>query len=378
MDTAPWYFSSSIVDSKENITKVDIHSTANEGNSIGDLSKSRYWMEYIEFMNSEGPGAYDVLRCDLIKTFGSRTSFKVWGQEYHLKRLEASYKELDKSVNENMLKVAHEQSDVIINSLLCKMMEHEQGKLENGSAVIEAHDKLCEIVRVTLLWTPTSEEILVRGHASTSGEVMVPYQLPKEIVVTLALPKDDSEILPDRQKPHAKISSWSRKRRPLESKESFMPNGVGEVLLLRKIHSPEAYLQRFEILEGMTSNFFAIYHDGTIRTAQNYVLFGFVRHLVIECAEICGLKFDERAVSLDDGKNGLWAETFITSSSRLIYPIKKILVPDYSSESLETADTSGNHHKFKWKVFWEVERESTKKCIWNELLKEILKRGGYY
>jgi hypothetical protein len=378
MEDSSWYFTAAIVDSKENIAQVSIHNAPDHLNSSqGDLAISRNWMEYIEFKNSEGPGAYDVLRCDLIKEGGTSTTFKVWGQDYHLKRLEDSYKELDtrSSIDKEMLKMAHEQSADIVTSLLSKMVEHEQRRLENGTAAKE-HDIVCEIVRLTLLWTPTSNAIIVRGHASTSGGIMVPYQTPKEIVATLALPKDDSETLPERKKPHAKISSWSRKRRPLENKESFMPEGVGEVLLLHRNRSHETSTKSYEILEGMTSNFFAIYHDGTIRTARDGILFGYVRHLVIDCASACGLKLDNRPVNLNDGRKGLWAETFITSSSRLIYPIKKILVPDYGFET--TDDEAGHQLGLNWKVFWEVKSMDTNEFKWNRLLKEILKRSGYH
>ena len=362
-------------------------------------------MEHLEVQKKHGgPGAYDVLRCDLIQKRGADKTFKVWGQDYHLNRLEMSYRELVKmlltpkgnekrNANENAmqntdsfddryLEIANKQSDAIITSLLSKMVE--QSDLGHSTEAHE-HDLVCEIIRVTLLWTPSfdpadkdpssgSQNIIVRGHASTSGQIWVPDQIPTAIVATLALPNHSPgttsmEEFPGRHiSPHAKISSWSRNRRPLEKKEGFMPDGVGEVLLLQGTKS-ELTLT-FEILEGMTSNFFAVYRDGTIRTAQYGVLFGYIRHLVLECASSCGLIVDNRPVRLEDGANGLWAETFITSSSRLIYPIEKILIPDYEEVREE-------QEGLNWKPYWQVESKDTQDYKWHALLREILKRGGY-
>jgi Branched-chain amino acid aminotransferase/4-amino-4-deoxychorismate lyase len=409
----PWYFTSTINNILENQPQVEIKFSEK---NPSDLSISRNWMEYIEFQCVPGgPGAYDVLRCDLIKQKNTPTKYKVWGQDYHLHRLENSYKELINhlvvssspssqslstsqqqcnlcNVSKSALKKAHEQSDAILSALLSKMVEHEQSHIQSEAY---NHNIVCEIIRVTLLWTPLFENstniIFVRGHASTSGQIMVPHQIPTPIVTTLALPNHAAssttrgtassilDDLPDRHiSPHAKISSWSSERRPLEKKETFMPDGVGEVLLLREnsTRGEGQGIIKFELLEGMTSNFFAIYTDGTIRTAPDGVLLGYVRHLVLECADACGLKIDDRPIDLEDGKNGLWAETFITSSSRLIYPIQKILIPEYGNNKYES-DCCGLH----WNTFWEARHQqkegSDHECKWYQLLKEILKRGGY-
>jgi hypothetical protein len=390
-----WYFTANMNQLK--IPEANIHFS--DGQNGSDLSISRNWMEHIE-NQSKMPGAYDVLRCDLVKTRDSATpSFKVWGQDYHFNRLERSYKELVKhhfldlidddqddnhvSVKLNEVKVAHEQSDAILNSLLKKMMDHEESQIKEEAI---GHDIICEIIRVTILWTPQlsnpqdsspqKSKIVVKGHASTSGQVMVPTAIPKMITATLALPNNLGsqvssavEELPDRHIcPHAKISSWSKQRRSLESKKSFKPEGVEEVLLLNEIDDKGR--TKYEVLEGLTSNFFAIYKDGTIRTPADGVLLGYVRHLILESAEACGLKVDERPIDLEDGEKGLWEETFITSSSRLIYPIEKILIPDYENSSESQVG-------LKWNTFWELKKAQTKDYKWLQLLSEILKRAGY-
>lgn len=384
-----WYFTAAINGQKFPEASIHFSDSASEEQ---DLSVGRNWMEHLENQEVHGyPGAYDVLRCDLIKTSTSPSAnFKVWGQDYHLNRLEKSYKVLTNHIlqsNEkrdgivvqpSALKAAHEESSAIMNTLLKKMVEHEESHVK-----IEAqdHDVVCEIIRVTLLWTPLfdddSHKIFVRGHASASGQIMDPNATPKYIVATVALPNNCSSSqsggilneLPDRHiSPHAKISSWSSKRRPLEKKETFMPGGVAEVLLIEENNTANKQF----VLEGLTSNFFAIYRDGSICTAPDGVLLGYVRHLILECAETCDLRVDERPIDLNDGAKGLWAETFITSSSRLIYPINKILIPDYEVQ-IENEGEGLN-----WKTYWELDDTiDTKYHKWHHLLSEILKRGGY-
>ena len=379
-----WYFTAAINGQKFPEANIHFSDSASER----DLSVSRNWMEHLERETVHGgPGAYDVLRCDLIKTSASPSAiFKVWGQYYHLRRLENSYKHLMQSnekrdeilVSPSALTAAHEESDAIMNTLLKKMVEHEGSHIN-----IEAqdHDVVCEIIRITLLWTPLfdddSHKIIVRGHANTSGQIIDPNATPKYIVATVALPNNGSSVqsggspneIPDRHiSPHAKISSWSSKRRPLEQEETFMPGGVAEVLLIEENNTSN---KRF-VLEGLTSNFFAIYRDGSIRTAPDGVLLGYVRHLILFCAEACNLRVDERPIDLDDGAKGLWAETFITSSSRLIHPINKILIPDYEAQ----IDNEGEG--LNWKTYWVLDDTiDTKYHKWRHLLIEILKRGGY-
>lgn len=382
------YFTATI--NRQKVPEANIHFS--DSDCPRDLSVSRNWMEHIENKKTHGgPGAYDVLRCDMIKTSSSPSAtLKVWGQDYHFNRLEKSYKELvshllqskgnhidekNMVVQDNAVKAAHIKSDAIMKSLLKKMVEHEESHVKE--MVAPSHDVVCEILRVTILWTPSSDDIIVQGHASTSGQIMIPSKTPKYIVATVALPNTDLSgqpanlcELPDRHiAPHAKISSWSRKRRPLEKKETFMPDGIGEVLLLKVDDTAK---KRF-VLEGLTSNFFAIYHDGSIRTAADGVLLGYVRQLILECAETCGLRVDERPIDLEDGTKGLWAETFITSSSRLIYPINKILIPDYKVQT-SANETEG----LKWKTYWELDESiDTKDHKWYHLFIEILQRGGY-
>ncbi len=75
-----------------------------------------------------------------------------------------------------------------------------------------------------------------------------------------------------------------------------------------------------QILEGLSSNFFAIL-DGTLRTEGDRVLKGVTRSLVLEVAATV-LPIDEHPVSLADLKH--LSEAFITSVSREILPVVAI------------------------------------------------------
>lgn len=135
-----------------------------------------------------------------------------------------------------------------------------------------------------------------------------------------------------------------------------------------------------EILEGLTSNFFVVYKDGTVRTADKGVLCGYVRHLVIDCADRAGLRMDYSPILMDDATNGLWESAFITSSSRLIYPISRILIPEISEEDVD--DESSTKSGVSFKEFWSDsalvdENHAVSKPRWLNLLNELLIEGGY-
>lgn len=414
-----------------------------------DKFVNRNWMEYLEILS--GPGAYEVLRCDLTYDFKSRiVKDTLWGLDYHLTRLQMSFRELVRNdmhltsdhlymikldiLDEHILDRAKVESKTIIDALVlkhkctyekelstCKKQEH-VGDGDNCTRLI--------LVKVTLFWTPTvnantkSIGITVRGHANTDGQVINPLQRPDTIITSLALPpphelddgndNDDGDntaryMLPDRiTSPHAKLSTWLQEKRSLEKQNTFQPKGVKEILLLLLNqdlfliqHHTSSFnhdLKDYEILEGTSSNFFAIYQDNTIRTAQRGVLYGYIRHLVLKYAATCGLELDPRPCKIEDCINGLWVETFITSSSRLIHPIRQILVPDYDKGTIRTMDdrkggSDGDkdggdeeHAKINtqlhWKELWryEIDRESSTKSVakWKLLLDEILAHVGYH
>lgn len=369
-----------------------------------DLTQSVDWMEYIEKIekreNDEGgAGAYDTMRCDVVlsKTLDSSTKKRVhvWGQDYHLQRLQRSYQSLlqeksgsvvstysSHSIPREVLTSAMQKSERIISQLLA------EAESSVGLAVSE-DDVLIQLFRVTLLWSSEApgpieagrnDSILVRGHATSSCKPTKLHQAPEPIVVSVAAhstdnrsSESDEEVsidksLPTRfSNPQNKIASWCRIRKQME-KPTYKPPGASEVLMVRP-RLDESGKSRLEVLEGLSSNFFVIHKDGTLRTATQGVLDGYVRHLVLGCAKNVGLKFDPRPIFLHDADR--WKEAFITSSSRLIYPISKVLLPEDDHNDLKESPTEGSFCEY-WN---HVPDENTPK--WQELLQEILKAGGY-
>jgi hypothetical protein len=357
-----------------------------------DLTTSPDWMEFIERsedrMNNEGgAGAYDTLRCDLILKSDPENKWRIWGKPFHVNRLQNSFLSL---INHGQvvpatrtpetveaLATACELSNSIFEALLAEAVASELLDVQEEQQS-PSEDVLVQLIRLSLLWSPstrgdnTNHDIVVRGHACCSAKPMQVHRPVDPITVTIAaIAGHDKEhvmvdtSLPTRVRdPQYKVASWTRLRKKMESPETYMPPGVSEVLMVR----PSQINGDLEVLEGLSSNLFVVYKDGTIRTAQDGVLHGYVRHLVLECAETCGLKLDPRPIVLHDATLGLWQEVFITSSSRLIYPISKILM-------------HGDNQK-EFNEFWHDPALTRHACSatkpkWQQLLDEILRRGEY-
>jgi branched-chain amino acid aminotransferase len=89
-------------------------------------------------------------------------------------------------------------------------------------------------------------------------------------------------------------------------------NGFNEVLMVD---------EHGIILEGLSSNFLAIY-NGQIWTEEENVLSGITRKIVLEEAEKIGIGINLRGISFDQVKQ--IEEAFITSTSRSVLPIHDI------------------------------------------------------
>jgi hypothetical protein len=363
-------------------------------NKLFDLTKSADWMEYIEhdedrLEDQGGAGAYDTLRCDILIPSTPR----IWGEKYHLDRLKKSYGSLLDSKEEalaeaSILEVAMKESRAIMHRLLDEAaLAAKNIPLDNTSS----RETSIILIRLTLLWSPPksddSKQIVVRGHACSTCKPIEIHSSPKAIVVSIAAhesSKKDGDATLDKSlptrfaDPENKIASWCRVRRQMESSSTYKPPGVDEVLMVRSRKDLEGN-DRLEILEGISSNVFVIYNDNTLRTATEGVLNGFVRHLVLESASECGIKIDSRPVFLHEADQ--WKEVFITSSSRLIYPISKVLIPNDDKES----NAEGERGEMKV-VFRDTVLEGNQNSAsftmketpgWQKLLNVILQKGGY-
>ncbi|OGO36673.1 MAG: hypothetical protein A2W35_21050 [Chloroflexi bacterium RBG_16_57_11] len=112
-----------------------------------------------------------------------------------------------------------------------------------------------------------------------------------------------------RQLPKAKLTRFIDRSSPL--RETLSPE-VNEAIMLD-------VQERF--LEGLSSNFFAVI-GGVVWTAEQGVLSGITRALVIECASRFGFPLRLDPPPRDDIIS--FNEVFITSSSRGVLPVRQI------------------------------------------------------
>lgn len=112
-----------------------------------------------------------------------------------------------------------------------------------------------------------------------------------------------------RQLPKAKLTRFIDRSAPLRSS---LPPDVNEAIMLDA---------GGRFLEGLSSNFFAVL-EGVVWTAEQGVLSGITRSLVIECARRAGLPLCLEPPRLDDLP--AFNEAFITSSSRGLLPVRQI------------------------------------------------------
>ena len=317
-----------------------------------DLAVSAIWMQTVEEELGRG-GAYDTLRCDWVV---DNKEWNIWGQEYHLERLQQSYLSLANTEPRVLERAVHE-SNFLIRSVL----------REASDVFNRDMDQRCwsevyiEMVKFTWLWTPTDDpnQIDVRVHAVSDGK---PKQINKPAYyIQVSIGADASRetvqvdsSLPSRvENPNVKVSSWARLRGKISN--PYQPPEAAEVLMVRQ--SEEGDLQ---VLEGLSSNVFVLYKDGTLRTASDGVLHGYVRHLVLEAANDLGIPTSHKPILLHESDE--WKEAFITSSSRLVFPIESVLI--------HNSDTGG------WDTRWKADTQA-ENPTWQKLLNAVLLKGGY-
>lgn len=154
-------------------------------------------------------------------------------------------------------------------------------------------------LRLTTLLTWTSDDVTVKTHAAHLPDVPNPpikVQI-KGVARTNAVAKD---------------SEWIRQRQQLQDS---MPPDVNEILLADESGA---------VLEGMSSNLFILSRD-TIMTADEGILVGTVRNLVIKVCEEAGIPVKKQAPRLQDSSS--WDGALVTSTSRLALPVDSIELP---------------------------------------------------
>jgi branched-subunit amino acid aminotransferase/4-amino-4-deoxychorismate lyase len=94
-------------------------------------------------------------------------------------------------------------------------------------------------------------------------------------------------------------------------RRSILKSGIFEALMVH----------RDRILEGLTSNFYAV-SAGKIITARDEILLGVTRRTVLRLARANGIGIEYRPLRVDELP--LIDEAFITSSSRGVVPVVEI------------------------------------------------------
>jgi branched-chain amino acid aminotransferase len=112
-----------------------------------------------------------------------------------------------------------------------------------------------------------------------------------------------------RQLPKAKLTRFIGRSAPLRQS---LPPDVNEAIMVDASG-------RF--LEGLSSNFFAVL-EGELWTAEQDVLSGITRALVLECARQAGIPLRLEPPRRQDLPN--FTEAFITSASRGVLPLRQI------------------------------------------------------
>ena len=300
-------------------------------------SSPRVWLEQqLRNQSIYDDGAYTVLRGEMIRHScddETKISIQIWGRDYHLSRLQESYRLLFQDFdteNHATFNEANESSIYVLEQLA----EHVVTNYRNDES---------SILMLTLLWMPSASDdaITVSGHVTLiSNQNHVPC---KTACISLKpLTKNqDSLDWPNRfsQIPAAKYVSWCLKRRPLE--DLFSSN---KIILLPS--NDNKY-----VLEGITSNIFVHYKDGSWRTNMVDALRGYSQNI------ICKILEDKMSAQLQYGPISLqesdkWEHIFITSSVSWLQPIGKLLVPVYAEDINENNSTKIqiSHYETLWEL----------------------------
>jgi branched-chain amino acid aminotransferase len=156
-------------------------------------------------------------------------------------------------------------------------------------------------------------EVRVRISLSTTesaGKVFLalePLQAPAETVYQRGVRVVLSPV--ERKNPRLKTTSFIGSS--AEARKSILMNDVYEALMVRNSC----------ILEGLTSNFYAV-KNGTIITARDGVLLGVTRRYVLRLARAHGIGLEYRPLRVEELPE--IDEAFITSSGRGVVPVTEI------------------------------------------------------
>lgn len=290
-----------------------------------------------EFILQDGQGGvYTTARCT--------ADNRVFELESHLDRIVGGLQELFPAEYSNFASSIGKQNTQA-NDLLAKHIR---------TQMRDVAEEFSDASRITIVGhSPSPIDVETAEASSTTIEESISRHFPISVLgEPLPLPpaargKVNGRMggvpvvvrLCARDNPAIKDSTFVAEREQFEKTKGV----CNEVLLASFTDGPGG--ETISILEGGSSNFFSLYHDeqpdgdGTrrliLRTAgEGQVLSGTVRKLVLQVAqELNSSSQGEYQVVVDDRNAPLldeidqWAGCFVTSTSRLVLPIDRVVVP---------------------------------------------------
>lgn len=200
--------------------------------------------------------------------------------------------------------------------------------LSHGTRVLGLHTHLQR------LYAPALEQGLVPSvdepTLRTRIAELTKLNLPKESRVRLILTKNDGAIyvgiqlferLPKQNYENGVkvVTAELARQAPRVKDTGFISSSVEERKQLGRAVFEVLLTKHGQILEGMTSNYYAI-KGKTLVTAQDGILFGVTRHVILGLARGEGMSIEYRTPKVNEKIN----EAFLTSSSRGVVPIISI------------------------------------------------------
>lgn len=221
---------------------------------------------------------------DITKTFpgGAYTTFRTYaGRKFY--SLDKQIRRLENSASLAGYRITLKGDK--IRSILRKVVKDFAGKNELRFRIFVDLEKVLGTIYLMAEWlvTPTAEE----------------YRLGVKLI-TCSMTRNN---------PKAKLTQFiTRADRVRQS----MPEDTHEAVMVN---------DRGQILEGLSSNFFAITKE-VLLTDEEKVLSGITRELVIECANQAGYEIRYDPVFVSD--LAMIDEAFITSASRGVLPVRMV------------------------------------------------------
>jgi branched-chain amino acid aminotransferase len=200
--------------------------------------------------------------------------------------------------------------------------------LSNGTKVLGLHTHLQRLYvpAVEQGLTPAVDEPTLRTRIAELAKL----NLPQESRIRLILTKNDGAIYVGVQlfEPLSKqiyedgvkvVSAELAREAPRVKDTGFITSSVDQRKQLGRDVFEILLTKNGKMLEGMTSNFYAI-KEKTLITAQDGILLGVTRHVILGLARGQGMSIEYRAPKIGEK----FDEAFLTSSSRGVVPIVSI------------------------------------------------------